>query len=107
MPYLIVRSCWPSARIPEIIKKAIEVLKKYPPDDSLGEAIVPNAVKTTTDGIKTISVTEVKKGKLEEAIARTNEALVMYAPVEGWEASIEVWSTLTEAYAVLGKVPPE
>ena len=106
MPYIVVRTCWPSAKIPEIIKIAIEVAKKYPPDDSLGEDIVPNAVKATTDGIKTISVTEVKEGKLEEAIKRTNNSVVMYAPIEGFEASIEVWSTLPEAYATLGKVPP-
>ncbi|MHA2186044.1 MAG: hypothetical protein ACXAAI_13710, partial [Promethearchaeota archaeon] len=65
MVYLIVKSRWPSESTPEVIKMAIESATKYPPDASLGEAVVPNAVNADYDGYKTIGVTLVKEGEFE------------------------------------------
>jgi hypothetical protein len=48
MPYIISTTCWPSDKTPEVVKKAIEVVKKFPEDKSLGEQVVPNAVTPTT-----------------------------------------------------------
>jgi len=107
MPYIIVKTCWPSHQVPEVVKKAIEQIKKFPEDSSLGETILPNAVKATTDGFKTISVTEAAKGKFEELYARAGEIMQLYAPIEGFEYSIEVWATVAEAFATIGQTPPE
>lgn len=108
MPYLVSFTCWPSDKTDEVLKKAIEVLQKYPPDPSLGEPVVPNAAKATLNGIKTIGITEVKEGKLEESLARARAILNMYAiRVAGFEYSIEVWSNVEEAYASIGQKPPE
>ncbi|MHA2390420.1 MAG: hypothetical protein ACXAEX_00485 [Promethearchaeota archaeon] len=106
MPYLVTRTSWPSDKIPEIVKTAIEVIKKYPEDTSLGETVVPNAVKATTDGIMTFAVYEVKEGKFREAYERAGTVLAMYAPIEGFEYSVEVWSTEVEAYKTIGQAPP-
>lgn len=107
MPYIISFTKWPSDKASEVIKIAIEVAQKYPPDDSLGEPVVPNAVKGSLEGLRTLSVTEVKEGKLEEALTRAMEILAMYGTqIEGFEYSIEVWATLAEAYASIGKTPP-
>ena len=107
MPYLVVFTRWPSDKVPEVVKKSIEVTRKFPEDTSLGEAIVPNAIKGSMEGMRTLSVTEVKKGKLEDAIDRAVAMLVMYQSVEGFEYSLEIWRTVEEAYAAIGQKPPE
>jgi hypothetical protein len=107
MPYLVVFTCWPSDKIPEMVKKAIEVAQKFPPDDSLGEQVVPNAINGKLDGMKSLAVTLVKEGKLEETIARAGQIVNIYATIPGFEYSIEVWSTPLEAYAAIGQTPPE
>ncbi|MFX0080902.1 MAG: hypothetical protein ACFE94_04030 [Candidatus Hodarchaeota archaeon] len=107
MPYIIVQTRWPSEAIPAVVKKAIEVVAKYPQDESLGEQVVPNAVKATLDGIITMGVYLVKEGKFEEAMARTIATMAMYGPVPGFEYSIETWATQEEAYGAIGQTPPE
>lgn len=107
MPYIVVFTRWPSDKIPEIVKKAIEVAQKFPPDDSLGDQIVPNAIKGSLDGVKTIGITLVKQGKLEEALTRASATVNMYATIPGFESSVEVWSTVEEAYTSIGQTPPE
>lgn len=108
MPYIITFAKWPSDKTSEVLKIAIEVTKKYPEDTSLGDNVVPNAVYASTEGLKTIGVAEVKKGKLQEALARAWEISAIYGTqIEGFEYSIEVWATVLEAYSAIGKTPPE
>ena len=109
MPYLITFTKWPSDKTGEVIKKSIEANKKFPPDDSLGEDLVPgNAIKATKEGSKTITVFNVSKGKLTEAYFRAQSVGNFYAmAVAGFEYEIEVWSTIDEAYSSIGQKPPE
>ena len=106
MPYLVTFIRWPSESTADMIKKAIEVNKKFPPDDSLGDELVSNAINTDMDGIKSLNVTLVKEGKLE-AIRRRAMAIVnMYLTVPGYRYSIETWATIEEAYTSIGQTPP-
>jgi hypothetical protein len=89
-----------------MVKKAFEVNKKFPPDDSLGDELVPTAINADMDGIKSLSVTLVKKGKLEEAILRARSILNMYFTVPGFKYSVETWATIEEAYTSIGQTPP-
>jgi len=108
MPYLIGFMKWPTDKTDELVKKAFEVVKKYPEDRSLGEPVIPNAFKGGLEGMRSITITEVKKGKLEEAITRSREMAMMYAAsVEGFEYSIEVWATQVEGWSSIGKTAPE
>lgn len=108
MPYLVAFAKWPTDKTAEMVKKAIEVVKKYPEDRSLGEPVIPNAFKGGLEGMRSISITEVKKGKLEEAITRSREIAMMYAAsVEGFEYSMEVWATQIEGWSSIGQTPPE
>jgi hypothetical protein len=107
MPYVIFKSWWPSDKSEEVVKKAFEVTPKFPQDDSLGEAVVQNCVKASKKGIINLSISEVKTGKLEEALGRTQQMAVEYQNIEGFEYSIEVWSTAVEAFALMGRTPPE
>ena len=107
MVYLITISKFPSHVAPAVAKRYLEMLQKYPPDPSLGEAIVPSAVKRTEYGIQVISVTEVPKGKLEEALERGQNQLAMFNDLEGAEISLEVYMTVSEALATVGMKLPE
>jgi len=109
MPYLITFTKWPSDKTVDVVKKVIESNKKFPPDESLGVSLIPgNAIKSTSEGAKTISVLNVSKGKLEEAYFRMQSIGNLFAmSIEGFEYTIEVWSTVEEAYSSIGQKPPE
>ena len=109
MPYLITFTNWPSDKTPEVVKKAIESNKKFTEDESLGEDLIPgNAIKSTKEGAKTITVLNVRKGKLEEAYFRAQAVGNFFAmSIEGFEYTIEVWASVEEAYSSIGQKPPE
>jgi len=109
MPYLISFTKWPSHKVPETAKKAYEQVKKFTPDESLGEDLTPgNAFKASTEGVKTIGILNVNKGKLEEAYIQTQAILNFYASsIEGFEYSLEVWATQDEAWSSIGQKAPE
>ncbi len=106
MPYLVTFVRWPGESTAAMVKKAIEVNKKFPPDDSLGEELVPNAINADMDGIKSLNVTLVKEGKLEETRRRAMAMVNMYLTVPGYRYSIETWATIEEAYTSIGQTPP-
>ena len=109
MPYLISFAKWPSDKTTEVMKKVIEADKKFPPDESLGEVLLPgSAIKATKEGTKTISIVNVSKGKLDEVYLRAQAIGNFYAmSIEGFEYTIEVWSNVEEAYSSIGQKPPE
>lgn len=107
MPYLVAFVWWPAESSAEMVKIAIEAAKKFPPDDSLGEALVTNAFSSSKDGIVSLGVTLVKEGKLEEAINRARANVNMFLSVPGLKYSIEIWATQEEGYGSIGLTPPE
>jgi hypothetical protein len=106
MPYLVSFIRWPGEATLEIVKKGIEVDKKFPEDNSLGEVLVPNAINADMEGIRSLNVTLVKKGKLEEALLRARSILNMYLSIPGFKYSVETWATIEEAYTSIGQTPP-
>ena len=106
MPYVVVRTLWPFSKREELIKKVIEAMKKYPEDNSIAEQKV-SATKSTLEGINTMTIWEVKKGKLEEGLERIGNALAIYAEIEGFTYHYEIWLTQIEAYSKIGRKPPE
>ena len=106
MVYIITHSNYSSHLATAVAKRYLEMLQKYPPDP-LGENIVPAAVKRTEDGIHVTTVTEVTKGKLEEALERTQNQLAMFNDLEGVEVSLEVYMTVSEALTTIGMKLPE
>ena len=106
MPYIFVTTWYPSHKVTEVVKVYLEMLKKFPEDESLGEAIIPAAVNTGCEGVKSLAVNKVKEGKLEESLTRTGTQMAMFQNVEGFEYSVEIWSTVEEAMAMIGKSMP-
>ncbi len=106
MTYIFVYTWYPSHKTEEVVKVYLEMLNKFPVDESLVEEIVPAAVKTGSEGIKTLGISKVKEGKLEEALTRARTQMAMFQSIEGFEYSIEVWATVEEAMTVIGKRMP-
>jgi hypothetical protein len=107
MPYLVVTSCYPSHIAVEVAQKYLEAMQAVPDDENLSSTVVPVAVTTTTDGIKPMSIAELKPGKLEEALELARKRMVMFHEIEGFEYTIEVQSTVAEALADIGMSMPE
>jgi hypothetical protein len=105
MSYIITTSLYPGDKAPVVAKRYIEAITKYPPDDNLGAMLVPAALKPTLEGIKVIGIIEVKKGKFEEALARTRDMMSMFLSVEGFEYSIDSYATVEEAMNLAGMKP--
>jgi hypothetical protein len=106
MPYIMSFVKYPSHLGPKLAKKYIEYIQKFPPDSSLGDLIIPSAVKITDEGIKVLSVSRVKEGKFEEAYKLAIDQRAFFLDVEGYEGSIEVWATIQEALAAVGMKLP-
>jgi len=107
MPYLVTNSLYPSEKADEVGKIYLEALTKYPPDENLATEVVPSAIKTTHEGIKSIAISEVKKGKLEEAITYALKFMAMFLSVEGFEFTMDHYLTIEEGLAVIGMSVPE
>ena len=65
-------------------------MKKFPTDESLGETVVDAVTTATKDGLKTVSVSVPKKGKLEESLTRINAMMAMFQPIQGFSYLIEL-----------------
>ena len=106
MPYIINTSVYPSDKAKEVAERYIEVIGKYPPDENTGTPVVPVAAKTTNQGLKVMTITEVKTGKLEDALNRAVNAMAMFNDIEGFEYTIDIYMTLSEGMATLGMSMP-
>ena len=106
MPYLVTTSLYPSEKAPEVGARYLEALEKYPPDESLTTQVVPAAVTTTHKGIKVFGTSDVKEGKLEEALRRAGDFMVMFNSIAGFEYTIRVYSKVEEAMSAIGMDMP-
>ena len=106
MPYIVTTSLYPSEIAPKVGARYLEALAKFPPDESLTTQVVPAAVTTTHQGIKVTGVSDVKEGKLEEALRRVGDIMVMFQNIAGFEYTVEVNSKVEEAMAAIGMEMP-
>ncbi len=106
MVYLIVRHWYPTHKAREVTTKMIELASEAPADETLGVQI-SQAIRTTKEGVFVITTTEVKLGKLEEAMSNLAEYLAKFNDIKGLEWSIETYYNLVEAMAFIGMKLPE
>lgn len=107
IPYIITTTWFPTHKVPEVVKKYLEVLKKFPPDDSLGESVVPNAINTNKRGVISTGIFKVKEGRLEEALTRSRNSMALYQSLDEFEYKIKIWYTIEEAMAAIGQKMPD
>jgi hypothetical protein len=100
--YIITTSSYPNDKVKEVANMYVKVVTKYPPDDSLGTPVVPVAVRSTLQGIEVTTVSEIKKGKLEDAIAWAANRLSMFNDIQGYRHEIKTYMNLEEALKTIG-----
>ena len=106
MVLIVITALFPHDKANDVAKKYIAISKKYPPDPSLGKDLT-TALKVTKEGIKSLFVGEVAKGKVEKYFARATKIQQEYASIEGFRYEIEMFMDLVEALAVVGMKAPE
>ena len=100
--YLFTTSLYPNDKAKEAANMYIKAMAKYPPDVSLGTPIVPGAVLATSQGIKVIHIFDVKKGKLDDAMALAVNRMVMFYDIQGFRVTFETYLNLEEALKFIG-----
>jgi len=104
---LIVVESWYPAKIGSLVgQKYIEATKKYPPDESLGEITLDPIVTQTKDGIHAIYAWKCKDDKVKDSLMMVSKAMFMYAELDGYQYSIDIYADLTEAYTIIGAKAP-
>lgn len=107
MPYLVTTSTYPPEKATETAETYFEALKRFPPDETLSKQIVPAAVKSTAEGIKVVGFHEIQPGKLEEALSRVTNFMVMFQRIPGYRYTIETYYKVEEALGLIGLSLPE
>ena len=107
MVYIIVTTSFPVQKGTETAKKYVEERRKNPPDRSLGKEILQSALRVVKGRVKTMSITEVKEGKLDEALIRTQNVMVPYHELEDYKYTIKVYLNVVEALKMVGMETPE
>jgi hypothetical protein len=106
MVLLLITAWWPHDKANDVGRKYVELAKKYPPTPELGENLT-TAIKVTKDGIKSVSIAQAVKGKVEEYISHLIKYQQEYAVIEGFRYELEMFMDVVEALAVVGMKPPE
>jgi hypothetical protein len=105
MVLVVVTIFFPHAKSSEVAKKNVELIRKYPPDLSIGKILIIG-VRATIEGMKVLAIGEAKKGKVEEFMARLVKLYQEYTNLEGYRYEIETYFDVAEAYKVLGMDAP-
>ena len=97
MVYIILKSFYPFQKADEVKEIYMEVMKRYPPDKSIAELVIPIAGRATEKGSEGMTVWKLKEGKFDEFVKRLMASMVEFYKVEGFGYRVEVWSTLEES----------
>ncbi|MHA2008062.1 MAG: hypothetical protein ACXABO_12625 [Promethearchaeota archaeon] len=100
MVYIVVKSFFPTHKNEEVSARNVEMMAKFPPDNTLVEAVVPLAARASKEGIEAMGINLIKEGKFDEALIRIGRAMAMFNDIEGFEYSVETWVTLEEVMAM-------
>ena len=104
---LVGISLYPHEAATKVAKKYLEMIKKYPPDPEISETIAICA-RATKKGIETLSVANVKKGNVEEALSRSATWNQEFATsIDGYKWKTNAYLDMAEAYKAVGMEPPE
>ena len=81
MVLVMTISYFPADKSEEAGKVYLEVDKQFPRDKTLSKLLVPVAVRVTPEGMKSISISEVKEGKVREFLERVYEQLLIFSNI--------------------------
>ncbi|MFX1406860.1 MAG: hypothetical protein ACFFC9_15560 [Promethearchaeota archaeon] len=107
MVLVMTTNYFPTDKSEVVGKKYIEITKKYPPDRSISKPILRVGVRVTPDGMKAISISEVKEDKFSEFMRLLYEQILLWSEIEGYRMDVEVFMSGTEAMPLVGLKMPE
>jgi hypothetical protein len=107
MPYIFVTSSYPSDLADETVEAYFKMLKEMPFDRSLAKETVQVACQTTPKGVKTVSIIDVKEGKLTEALLWEYKRMGYFMGIKGFEYKIRVWTNIVEALDSINRKLPD
>ena len=107
MVLVMTTSYFPADKSEEVGKKYIEMQKKFPPDRNLSKLILRVGVRITSDGMKGITISEVKEGKFDEYMKRAYEQYLEWTKLGWYKLDMEVFLTGTAAMPLVGLAMPE
>lgn len=87
--------------MPKVRERYQEASTKYPPDEKLYTTLVPVAAKATHEGMQTINIVEVKKGKLDEAYLYLGKIMNMFQSIQGIEYRLDIYATLEDGTSMV------
>jgi hypothetical protein len=95
---------YPATIATAVAKKYVEVMLKIP-QESFEKPLVQAACMATKDGIVSISINDVTKGKYEEAFNLVVRRMVMFSDIERVTFKLETLLTVKESMPLFGFVP--
>ena len=107
MPYLFTTSSYPTDLRDEVVEAYFKMLKEMPFDKSLGKETIQVAVTTNPRGVESLSIMNVKEGKLTEAYLWTFKRMSYFQLIKGFEFKIRVWTTIVEALETINRKLPD
>ena len=107
MVFVVVQSWYPAKVVQLVAQKYIEVMQKYPPNESSGEMVLAPIQTATKDGIHVIMAWECKDDKIKQSLMALAKAQFMYADIEGYQWSMDTYVDVIEAYSIIGMKGPK
>jgi hypothetical protein len=106
MPYIVTNGWYPTHLVQEVADAYMGMLKELPFDRSLGKETIPVAVSSGKNGVRVMSVMEVKEGKLQEANTWVGQRMRHFQSIAGYEYKVRIWATVVEALESIDRSMP-
>ena len=107
MVLMLNQVMFPPNQSSKVAQRYVEWLKKSPPDPTIQKTICIGVRNTEDGNVLVIGISDIVKGKVEEALKNTVEGdLFMASGIEGFKYKADVMLNLTEAYKILGMSAP-
>jgi hypothetical protein len=100
--YIMLTACYPPSKTDEVVKKYMEVIEQFPPDESIAAPVFPGGVWADDKGINSVQISEVKEGKFKEAMMRIARAAAQYRNIEGYRYHIRTLIGPEDALSIVG-----
>lgn len=99
MVYVVLKTFYPNHKGEEVGKIYMELLRKYPPDESIAEYVVRGAARPTEKGAEGMTIFKLKEGQFDRFTKRIISVMALFNNVEGFGYTIDIWATAEEIAA--------
>ncbi len=104
--YMVSITKFPVSKGKEVGKRFIEASKKFPPDRTIDKQILRMAARIVGDEVVSITISEVKEGKFQEAFQRSHEIQMFYSDIEGMKFDVQPYLSGVESFPLVGLEMP-